>query len=357
MSKIINPNSIIFKDRDFILSKDNLFFCVVGYDHPTDRAICYLKYSPKKDGKWKMGDRGLKRMLPHYSAISVKNTFDFLKDFPDYIFEDNINNITISAVPINLINKYYDTQNKVKELINKQSLDVLQKKVLELIEYISLNNDLSFENFGLTGSILINIHNPKFSDIDLTIIGQDNSRIIKKTLNKEFSQSKNMVQFKNKSQFNQWIERKSKQFNINRKIIEKIAERQWNFGYFNNTRFSVHPVKSEEEIINKYGREKYIYEDLIKIRARVNNTDESMFLPAKYEISDFEVIKGKKVEYIKQIISYEGLYCDILLEEEEIEAFGKLEKVINLKTEKSYHRLVIGSFEANETDYLTYLKE
>jgi predicted nucleotidyltransferase len=129
----------------------------------------------------------------------------------------------------------------------------------------------------------------------------------------------------------------------------------WNFGYFNKTRFSVHPIRSEDEISNNYGLEKYIYVDLIKIRAEVKDISESMFIPAKYVIDNVEVLKGKNIDDIKQIISYEGLYCDILLKNEKIEAFGKLEKVINLKnTDKTYHRLVIGTFEADSRDYLVY---
>lgn len=348
-----NNNSIIFKDRDFILTKDDFFFCVIGYNHPENRAISYLKYSPIENGKWKLNNKGLKRMLPHYSAVSVKDTLKFLKNYPEYIFEDKINNINISAVPSNLIEKYYSTNDKVRELLNKKSKDLLQKKTLELIQYLSRGNKLDFNNFGITGSILTDIHNPSFSDIDLTVIGQENSRIMKTKVKEEFDRKEEIIQFLNRSQINEWIDRKSKQYNMDQEIAKKIAQRMWNFGYFNKTRFSVHPIRSKDEIINNYGLEKYIYVDLIKIRAEVKDISESMFLPAKYGIDNVEVLNGKKIDDLKQIISYEGLYCDILLKDEKIEAFGKLEKVINLKnTNKTYHRLVIGTFEANSRDYL-----
>ena len=42
------------KDHDFIRTEENYLFCVIGYSHPEDRIISYLKYVPNITGKWKL---------------------------------------------------------------------------------------------------------------------------------------------------------------------------------------------------------------------------------------------------------------------------------------------------------------
>jgi len=42
-------------DRDFIRTKEGFFWVVVGYTHPPNRIIAYLKYIPTTFGKWKDG--------------------------------------------------------------------------------------------------------------------------------------------------------------------------------------------------------------------------------------------------------------------------------------------------------------
>ncbi|MHA1270980.1 MAG: hypothetical protein ACTSPY_14395 [Candidatus Helarchaeota archaeon] len=339
-------------DRDFILSKDNFFFCVIGYDHPYDRAISYLKYIPNESGKWKFGNQSLKRVLPHYSAASVKDTFQFLKKYPNYLFDDKLNNIEISAVPVNLIQQYYNTTTKINELIYLEEKDPLQKKLMEFITYLTENNNLKFNDFGVTGSILIDIHDYRFSDIDLTISGLKNAETIKNFLLKEFKVTNRIKQFKNNKELEDWILRKSLQFDFDHKIVRKIANRQWNFGYFDNTRFSIHPIRSKNELINNYGTERFKFIDFVKIHAEIKSSNESYFLPAVYKIKNVDVINGIKVENLDRIISFEGLYCNIVSDGEVVEAFGKLENVFNLDSNRSYQRLVIGSFEAESRDYI-----
>src|SRR5947199_7270211 len=40
------------KDRDFVETREGFFFCLVGYVHPPDRYLAYLKYTPAAAGKW-----------------------------------------------------------------------------------------------------------------------------------------------------------------------------------------------------------------------------------------------------------------------------------------------------------------
>lgn len=334
------------------MTKDNFFFCIVGYDHPSDRIISYLKYAPDTVGKWKMDEQPLKRMIPFYSAISVQKSLKFLENYPDYIFNDKFNNVKISAVPLTYVKKYYEADKKIEEIANLKKRDALQEKVIALVDYFKDKSGVNRDKFGVTGSILINIHNPKFSDIDLTIYGVNNAKKIKKTLIMEYDESKRIKQFKSNHEIENWIKRKTEQFNFNKKIAKIILSRQWSFGYFDDTRFSIHPIKEIKNINNNYGNEQCKYLGLAKIRAMIKDSNNSMFLPSKYVIEDVEIIKGKKSENLNQIISYEGIYSNIVENGEKIESYGKLEEVFDLKTKSKYQRLLIGSYEAKGNDYM-----
>ena len=99
-------------------------------------------------------------------------------------------------------------------------------------------------------------------------------------------------------------------------------------------------------------RLKCAFEDsgFIQIRARISDHQESIYLPSKYKIEAVEIIDGKKIEDLYEIISFEGLYSFMAKKGELVEIKGKLEKVISDK--ESYHRIVIGSFNAKEQDYI-----
>ena len=57
------------------------------------------------------------------------------------------------------------------------------------------------------------------------------------------------------------------------------------------------------------------------------DSTEAIFYPCKYLIDQVEILEGPKVDNIKEVVSYEGIFCDIANENEEIIVKGKLEEV------------------------------
>ena len=167
----------LFKDRDFIEDKDGYMFCVVGYVHPPDRVLAYLKYVPsRKKTIWYRESIGFRRILKYYSSVAVLDSMQHLsKTKPNYIYYDNYFNIKFISVPKSEIRKHYIPEGKLKEIINKPSRDPLEQDLIELVNYLSEISDINLKYFGISGSILLNIHNPKYSDIDLMVYGRDNS--------------------------------------------------------------------------------------------------------------------------------------------------------------------------------------
>ena len=346
-----------FRDRDYLLTKDGLFFVVVGNVHPSDKVIAYLKYVPDETGFWGRGDEKFKRVLRHYTIPSLKETFKLLEEkYPQYLYKDKNLNITMSFVPVTYIEKHFKPEERLKEILECSTQDELMSKVLELVKLISNESNVSLNSFGVTGSILINIHRVEFSDIDLIIYGKNNSYKVKDTLLNLYRDPTSGVRKFLKDEFKEWCVKVSNLYRIELDDARKICERKWNRGIFDGTLFSIHPVKVEEEISNSYNDFVFRPVGIVKVRATVVNAEDSIFNPAVYEISQVKIVEGPEIDSnIKEVVSYEGLYSDVAREGEKIEVRGKLENIINKTLGTSYYRILIGSPEANGSDYLRLL--
>ncbi len=337
------------RDRDFLKTGEGFFFCVVGYEHPPDRTLAYLKYVPNPSGKWGSSTR-FHRVLARYDAASVADTFSILRDHPKYLFYSDVYGITFSAVPRSEIVERYHPEVKVASLLVKEELDPLQSKALSLIQLLSSESEVPVEKFGVTGSILIDIHNPSFSDIDLTVYGRKNALRVKESI---LNLRREAVTPFMGDAAEEWIRKKEGVFQLSKTQAKKILERKWNIGFYEGTRFSIHPVKEDAEINEVYGEKIYRSLGFCTIEATVSSCRDALFLPCRYEVEDVVFLEREPVEGVREVTSYEGLFCDILEESERIRVHGKLERVEGKGEE--YYRVLVGSQEANAKDFIHVL--
>ncbi|OYT44048.1 hypothetical protein B6U84_04865 [Candidatus Bathyarchaeota archaeon ex4484_40] len=292
-----------FRDRDYLRTEEGYFFCVLGPVHPEDRVIAYLKYVPDPSGKWGRGSNRFRRALPHYTVDGLLETFRFLESRPEYLFE-------LSGVPPSY--------------------------------------------FGVTGSVLLDIHRD-FSDIDLLVYGKRNSESVRKALLQSYEERDSPVRRLHGEKAREWCLQKTELYPLTYEEAERILERRWNRGLFHGTLFSIHPVKLEGEVKEKYGDRVFRPEGTVKIEATVSDASEACFMPATYRVEDVRVVEGPRVRDIFEVVSYEGLYGDLAKDGERILAYGKLEGVTDRVSGLRYHRLLIGSQEARGRDYIKLL--
>ncbi len=345
------PRRGYISDRDFIRTKEGFFWVVIGYVHPPDRIISYLKYIPSDtSGKWKDGTIPLERVLPYYSATTVGNTFKFLQQkYPEYLFFCPVNQIEMSAVPFNKIETYYVPEEKFQSILKKDSLDDLQERAVNLIKQLSQRSEVPLTSFGIIGSILLDIHNPAFSDIDVTVYGARSSKKVKQALLELTKEQSQFLKMSNEF-LNRWSNSRTQVLPLGTEGLKKIFRRHWNIGMYDGTRFSIHPIRSKEEVREQYGESIFEPQGFVKIKARIADNSEAIYLPSRYNLSDVEIIEGLKNIEITELVSYEGLYCDLVNKDETILAFGKLEKVISRN--KETFRVLIGSIDAHSKDYM-----
>lgn len=326
------------KDKDFVETVEGLLFCVVGYLHPPDRYTAYLKYVPSEEGKWSREGTRYARVLDYYHVSQVENTYGFLEEnYSEYLYDCPVRNITLSSVPEDRVKRYYRPRERLRSMIEEGPRDELEWKLTDLLTILSGLSGLKTGDFGVTGSMLTASHSPEFSDMDITVYGREASQRLKETI-LEARAEESMIQPFNAAKKEVWSMNRTERFPLGFEDLMDFAERRWNYGVFRDTYFSVHPVRTDDEITEAYGDYTYRQVGMASGSAEIAESPESIYLPAIYRVKDVETEGMVGVE-IEEIVSYEGLFCDMFEPSERVEFNGVLEQVADGGAK---YRVVIG---------------
>ena len=342
-----------FRDRDFLQTKEGLLFCVVGPLHPPDRVISYLKYIPSRLGVWGRGEKRFRRVMRSYTIPNLLETFSFLeRNYPQYLFHSSFYNITLTSVPQKSIAEHYRPEEKLAQLLRNSRLDSLQKKLIRFTSFLTETSNIPHELLGVTGSILLDIHQPEFSDMDITVYGLKNSLAVKNALIKDYASSGSSVKRLEGEALKDWCARNAQRYPLTPDEASEIYDRKWNLGRFEGTLFSVHPVRLEREVAEEYGEKTYYPVGHATIRAVVHDNTDYLFLPSVYRIREVKIVEGPDVTGVLELVSYESLYDSLAEVGESIVVRGKLEHVVNNKTSREHYRILVGSPEGKGMEYI-----
>jgi predicted nucleotidyltransferase len=341
-----------FRDRDFLQTREGFFFCVVGPLHPPKRVISYIKYVPSESGVWGSGEKKFSRILPKYTIPNLLKTFKYLeRNYPHYLFHSPVDNITITAVPHERIKEHFKPEEKMSQLRQAPKLDSLQEKLVRFTRFLGEISGVSDASFGVTGSLLLDIHQPTFSDLDVTVYGAKDSWALKEALAEIRGSGMPMKRLEGKP-LEEWCIKKSQDYPLTPKEALKLYERKWNLGFFEDRWVSIHPVKLENEVTEEYGEKTYIPCGQVTIEAIVSGNLDSLFLPATYQIEDVKFLHCQQLGDVAEVVSYEGLYDSLAENGETIQAKGKLEKVTEKGTSRHRYRVLVGSAEGKGKEYM-----
>jgi predicted nucleotidyltransferase len=238
-------------------------------------------------------------------------------------------------IPQEYVKKYYVPEQRLQEILEAPR-DPLEEEVRAFVSEIIACTGITEKDFGVTGSILLGIHNPEFSDIDLLVYGLENALKVRTALKERRSARIRPVTGET---LEGWCASVVEHFPLSYGEARYLAERRWNYGFFGDRYFSIHSTRKDDEIRENYGDRIYRETGVARIRAIVSDAGESLFMPALYKVEEVEVIEGQvDVLPLRGVVSFEGLYRDVVDTGAEIEARGKLESV-----NEQYYRLVIGT--------------
>lgn len=326
----------ILRDKQYIKWK-GVFYHVVGYEHPPEHVLAFPKYAPTyKKTPWYDGTTYYERLIPHYGSEGIDKSINRMKTLIENLTKwDNIFGAEVPLIPLNQIDTIYKPE---EALSNMKGKDALETLTLELVDELSSQSNVPKRFFGITGSLLIGIHNEKISDIDLTIAGMSSIIKVKETLTSIlFNQQKSSLQ-----KFSQYsisnIIQDAPYHGLYETNINELFNRIWYKGVYRTRYFSLSPIRTEEETVNTYGQ--YIYRSLgaIELNARIVEPINPFYLPLRYEISNISL----KSLTINELVSYDGFYTDLLKPNDEIFVKGLLQEVINTVDGTKTFRIAIG---------------
>ncbi len=340
------------KDRDYVETSTGLIFCVLGYLHPPDRIVSYLKYVMTEERTmWSREGVHFKRVIPYYSAQGYEHVLNLLKSsISRYVVYDPVFNVELIEVPRSEVVRHYLPEERAQEILSDPR-DELEALAKELIEALVDHSGINRSSIGITGSLLIRIHNVKLSDIDLVVYGRENYLSVMSAI-RELVETDGRISLPDVDTLASWATSLCRIHSITFSDACRIYRERLSRLMFRGKVFSVHAVRSDSEIREEYGDKVFYHHGDALIRAEIDSAEESIYLPAVYKIKNVEIIDGVRAHPLRELVSFEGLYSGLFAEGEIVYAYGKVERVRDVRSGEEYYRLVIGSREAKGRDFI-----
>ena len=323
------------RDRDAILTKEDLIFRVYGYLHPLNAYVCDPEYASqhifKSDNP--RAKRGDNEHL-YYKFFTDEGLKLIFKKFPQYtIFYEPLKKYLV-GVNQEDISEVRKPDVRLKKLLSKEPNDVLLKTLQDLFTRVSSQSDLKEEDFGVFGSLLHGFYHPKFSDLDFIVYGHKNMNKLCNGLEILYKKDPSLC-----NEFNQMkaVETKDWKF-VNYSLKEYLwhQRRKMIYAYFDSkdagrvVKTEFEPVKVWTENVNTYNSFTQIaHEGWIKTIAEITDDKDAPFIPSIYQIEIKDVLEGPQVDEITRIFSYMEEFRMQAKQGEQVLVEGNLEQVTN----------------------------
>jgi len=322
------------KDRDFVETAEGFFFCLVGYLHPPDRYTAYLKYTPAESGRWTRGDVCYRREVPYYHVQNVMRTLEFLeREHPRYVWVDRVQGLRFSFVPRDAVRRYYLPEARLAGILGGPA-DALEQDVAALVTLLISAAGIPVRSFGITGSVLLGIHDPTFSDIDLLVYGGQPAARVKRAIMRLAGDGLREL---DPGRRDRWRAETAERFGLAPDELTYLDGRRWHYFRFRDRYVSVHATRADREIREAHGERRYRPLGPATVEATIADASESLFLPAVYKLAEAHADDGTPIP-VSEIVSYEGLFCDFADAGDRVRARGALEEVSDGSL-----RLVVGT--------------
>jgi predicted nucleotidyltransferase len=316
------------------LTKEGFIFNVFGYEHPANRVFAFLKYIPDRfkvlfqidflENSWNYENQRLFRAEKLYTAQNYQTFLEtFRKDFPGYVYSCPFRAKETISAPLDSVKRIFVPRKCMQSLIHIKYKDELQNMALDLVNLLSTESRIDLDDFGLHGSLALNMHTQK-SDIDLVVYGKRNFRRLEATISKLVEESTLAYKFSNRLD---------------------VARRYK--GKYKGKIFMYNAIRKPEEVGSKYGMLKYTPRIPVRFECKIKDDNEAMFRPAIYGIEDYRPANTSsmllKDEIPELVVSMIGCYRNVARKGDLISVSGMLERVENLETGQLVHQVVVGT--------------
>jgi predicted nucleotidyltransferase len=335
------------RDGDALLSTDGFIFYALGYLHPPDRVISYLKYVPRNLAdefdlkwlpyEWELEGVRLVRPAQLYSPENYEHIIEtFNLNHPDYVLHDPDLMRKILAIPRNSIKSVFEPRASLAFLLEnekKRLLDDLEKDAIKVIKTISKLTGVGMSSFGIHGSISLGMQNAE-SDVDIAVYGAGNFSKVRTHLNQ--------------------VSKTEKEFTLLEETMFDTIRR--NRFIWHERRVVLNAIRRYEEIKEHFGD--YRYQSTgrhVSSKCVVTDDWESVFRPAVYAVLQLKPLsEGSDLEEElkpNQVVSMIGEFRNVASKGEQVKVSGSLERVVESRSRRvDHYRIVVGSAQQKPQD-------
>lgn len=339
--------SLKLRDRDAIITKEDLVFRVFGYSHPPNAYICDAEYASAKVFKStdprapRTGDNQL--FYKFYNNEGLKLVFNH---FPQYtVFNEMLGQKVVGVNEADVAEARKPIE-LLQVLVETEPNDELHDAMQRVLKIVLQGSGLSVKNFGVFGSMLHGFYHPKFSDIDLVVYGRKENFKVRETLEALYSDGASG--FRNEFGTDQVMCGKQWRFkNYSVKEFLWHQQRKLIYGLFDDAKSrrtikaEFEPVKAWNEIASEYeSKARILQKGWVKIYARVVADNGAPFIPSVYGIEPLEVVNGtREALEAMRVFSYMDEFRLQAQKDEKICVEGNLEEVSSPKGQ--FHQITL----------------
>ena len=334
------------RDRDAIVTKENLVFRVLGYWHPSDAYFCDVEYAPERifvsdnPKAFRKGEPGV------FYKFYEDEGWRFLHNrFPRYLILHEMLQKKVVGVDHLNISEVRKPGTVLEKLVRCEPKNELLTAVQDVVEKTTQHSGLSIADFGVFGSLLHGFYNPEFSDIDLVVYGKKKVEAICETLEELYRS--NSSSFRNEFEMMKSVAQKKWRFrNFTPKEYVRHQQRKQIYALFDSRdgkriKTEFEPVKDWKEVKNEYSRGSRISQKgWTRMLARLTEDNDALFIPSVYGIAPMQILDGEREALeATRIISYVEEFRGQARRDETVVVEGNLEKVTT--PEKSFYQITL----------------
>jgi len=324
------------REGDLVETFDGNIFDVKGLVHPWDRIIAFIRFTPDQKGERRRGNTLYKKIYPLHERYEL-----LCRKFPQYLVFDPVFNQWLCEVPVEMVKKHHKPSLYLAELRGKRVLDKLEQQTVDFAELLVEEARVKWDALGVSGSLLVGLHTAK-SDIDLIVYGSQNCFKVYNALGLLFRDDASGVKLYDRQDLKALFDFRSKDTLMKFEDFVRTESRKVLQGKFHGRDYFIRCVKDWKEVNETYGLVHYEPVGNAMIDAAVSDDSQMIFTPCIYKIEDVHVRKGKNVQYLREVASFRGRFCEQARNGENIIAQGMVERVIG-QSQEEYFRLLLGN--------------
>jgi predicted nucleotidyltransferase len=321
------------REGDFVQTTDGLLFDVKGLMDPPNRIVAYLRYYPDNRGA---RSRNGVRYVKVYDLTKRRLLLE--KRWPCYLYYDEVQGRELQGVPKDRVRRLYSPQQRLATLLRSKRKDALEVSATRLVEALAHESGVSLKHFGISGSLLVNLHR-EGSDLDIIVYGTTAAKRVQEALTTLLADNRIFYAYGSRDLRRLYL-RRGLQEAINFTGFKLQEGRKVFQGRFLHREYFIRCVKNWEEITERYGDTRFVPLGQCTISAQIMDDSESLLTPCRYLLTQVDVLAGDRPYRPSEVVSFRGRFAEQARQGERVFARGRLEKARSKDLE--YYRLVVG---------------